>query len=82
LCWTSQARPHAAALFRNVEPSTEKGRGELSSVTTGGGPPRSPAARQTDASLLLAVEVEDIDEVVAVVDVIIVVAVALCVCCL
>ena len=43
----SQARPQAAALLRNVDPSTEKGRAELSSVTVGGGPPRSPAEAQT-----------------------------------
>jgi len=47
----SQARPHAAALLRKVEPSTEKGRAELSSVTGGGGPPRFPADAQTLAPL-------------------------------
>jgi hypothetical protein len=49
LCWTSHARPHAAALLRNVDPSTENGRAELFSVTVGGGPPRSPADAQTPA---------------------------------
>lgn len=55
--------------MRNVEPSTEKGRDELFSVTVGGGPPRSPADAQTDAP-------EEVDvaaawvEVVAVVEVV------------
>ena len=61
MCWTSQARPHAAALFKKVLPSTEKGRGELaSSVTGGGGPPKSPAETQT---LLLLVTLEEFVEV-------------------
>ena len=61
MCWTSQARPHAAALFKKVLPSTEKGRGELeSSVTGGGGPPNSPAETQT---LLLSVTLEELAEV-------------------
>ena len=55
LCCTSHARPHAAALLRKVDPSTEKGRAELSSVTVGGGPPRFPADAQTPA---FAAEVE------------------------
>ena len=49
LCWMSHARPHAAALLRNVDPSTENGRAELFSVTVGGGPPRFPADAQTPA---------------------------------
>jgi hypothetical protein len=58
--------------LRNVEPSTEKGRDELFSVTVGGGPPRSPADAQTDA-LEVAEEVDVAAawvEVVAVVEVV------------
>ena len=53
----SHARPHAAPLLRKVEPSTENGRAELSSVTVGGGPPRFPADAQTPELVAKAVVV-------------------------
>jgi hypothetical protein len=67
----SHARPHAASLSRKVEPSTENGRAELSSVTAGGGPPRFPADAQTPElvarAAVVAVEEESIEELVVLV---------------
>jgi hypothetical protein len=62
LCWTSQARLQAAPLFKNVEPSTENGRAELSCVTMGGAPPRLPADAHTDVPLLVEVD-DEVEEV-------------------
>lgn len=51
--------------MRKVEPSTENGRAELSSVTVGGGPPRFPADAQTPelvaVAVVVAVEEESIE---------------------
>jgi hypothetical protein len=67
----SHARPHAASLLRKVEPSTENGRAELSSVTVGGGPPRFPADAQTPElvakAVVVAVEEESIEALVVLV---------------
>jgi hypothetical protein len=54
LCCTSHARPQAAPLLRNVEPSTANGRFEVSWLTGGGAPPRVPAALHTDADIKVA----------------------------